>query len=463
MPAPIVQVLFKGRMLKSISFEGDTLRIGRLRENDIVIDNLSVSRFHAVLTRRDDRVFIEDCTSENGVFVNGMRFERGEVRPGDEIMIGKHQLVLREAGEVEDEAEPPRPAPPGPSQPWDAAKTYFMGPDTMAGALGHPAPKREAPPLREEPAANPAPGPFGKPPPLLPATPVPPVVPAPPVAPVAAVPPLAPAPEPFAPAEPSAPAMAGGEFDVSGFDLPVVPDEDAPDPLALEPPPKQEALFPGFVLQSAGKLDRVLRWEKDRLTVGRSGECDIVLGHSEVSRRHALFHREGERFEVRDLDSINGILVNGERIKRRELAVGDVVKIEDFEFTFVLEPQPIGNEIKTDTQRPAAPGAENDHDLTVLEELSPFPMSSPPSSLDEITEPTGPEVPRRPREPLRTRPPAAPRRFTARTPAPRPSGGAVCVELRLRAEDLPEPLRALLEQAEDGVIPVQAELRLRRD
>jgi len=39
--APIVQVLFKGRMLKSVCFDSDVIRIGRMRDNDIVINNLN--------------------------------------------------------------------------------------------------------------------------------------------------------------------------------------------------------------------------------------------------------------------------------------------------------------------------------------------------------------------------------------------------------------------------------------
>ncbi len=73
MDSPVIQLRFKGRLVQTLSFEGDVLRIGRMRENDIVISNASVSRFHAVLKREEGRVILEDSGSENGCYVNGTR------------------------------------------------------------------------------------------------------------------------------------------------------------------------------------------------------------------------------------------------------------------------------------------------------------------------------------------------------------------------------------------------------
>ena len=66
MDSPVIQLRFKGRLVQTLSFQGDVLRIGRMRENDIVISNASVSRFHAVLKRENGRVILEDTGSENG-------------------------------------------------------------------------------------------------------------------------------------------------------------------------------------------------------------------------------------------------------------------------------------------------------------------------------------------------------------------------------------------------------------
>src|SRR5678809_118748 len=59
--------------------------------------------------------------------------------------------------------------------------------------------------------------------------------------------------------------------------------------------------------------------------VGRDGDCDTVLAGSEISRRHAEFRADGPIVAVRDLDSRNGVLVNGDRCADRRLDAGDVV------------------------------------------------------------------------------------------------------------------------------------------
>ena len=63
------------------------------------------------------------------------------------------------------------------------------------------------------------------------------------------------------------------------------------------------------------------------LTIGRDGDCDVVLGHSEVSRRHAEIVRDGEGFMVVDLGSLNGTKVNGVGIDQRRLSPGDEIMI----------------------------------------------------------------------------------------------------------------------------------------
>ena len=68
---------------------------------------------------------MEDSGSENGCYVNGTRIVNSIVlAPGDEILIGKHHLVLSEA-EAEEEA-PSEPEKEQKSDVWDASKTYFV-------------------------------------------------------------------------------------------------------------------------------------------------------------------------------------------------------------------------------------------------------------------------------------------------------------------------------------------------
>ncbi|MFM8611613.1 MAG: FHA domain-containing protein, partial [Actinomycetota bacterium] len=63
------------------------------------------------------------------------------------------------------------------------------------------------------------------------------------------------------------------------------------------------------------------------IVIGRSKDCDISLADGNVSRRHAEFGRDGEGFAIRDLDSTNGTLVNGRRIRREPVGEGDEITV----------------------------------------------------------------------------------------------------------------------------------------
>ena len=61
------------------------------------------------------------------------------------------------------------------------------------------------------------------------------------------------------------------------------------------------------------------------LLVGRSADLDLVLSEEMVSRKHAKMTIQGSSFTLTDLGSTNGTYVNGEKIRRHELSVGDRV------------------------------------------------------------------------------------------------------------------------------------------
>jgi hypothetical protein len=71
-------------------------------------------------------------------------------------------------------------------------------------------------------------------------------------------------------------------------------------------------------------LPSYIALDKDRLTVGRSSDNDLVVADSAVSRHHAILERFGDTWFVRDLNSSNGTDVNGDRvIGERALRNGD--------------------------------------------------------------------------------------------------------------------------------------------
>lgn len=80
-----------------------------------------------------------------------------------------------------------------------------------------------------------------------------------------------------------------------------------------------------------------LRVDKRRVVLGRSRECDIQIDDANVSRRHAELRQEGTSFWIVDLDSTNGLEVNGNRVKRAKLDPGDSFTIGSTEVTFSTE------------------------------------------------------------------------------------------------------------------------------
>ncbi|HJR19783.1 MAG TPA: FHA domain-containing protein [Actinomycetota bacterium] len=74
--------------------------------------------------------------------------------------------------------------------------------------------------------------------------------------------------------------------------------------------------------------------DKDRTSAGRHPSSDIFLDDITVSRRHAEVMREGQRFLVKDVGSLNGTYINRERVDVAELASGDELQIGKFKLMF---------------------------------------------------------------------------------------------------------------------------------
>jgi hypothetical protein len=73
---------------------------------------------------------------------------------------------------------------------------------------------------------------------------------------------------------------------------------------------------------------------KQRTVIGRSRECDVQIEDPSASRRHAEVRQEGTAYWIVDLDSTNGLEVNGLRVKRAKLDHGDKITIGSTEISF---------------------------------------------------------------------------------------------------------------------------------
>lgn len=85
---------FNDRLLKTIEADKNVITIGRNLENDLHIDNLSVSKNHARIVREKDAFVVEDLKSTNGTYVNEKIVAKQKLNHGDVITIGKHSLEV---------------------------------------------------------------------------------------------------------------------------------------------------------------------------------------------------------------------------------------------------------------------------------------------------------------------------------------------------------------------------------
>jgi pSer/pThr/pTyr-binding forkhead associated (FHA) protein len=77
------------------SLDRETVTIGREPTSDVFLDDVTVSRNHAVVTRNGDRTSLRDLGSLNGTYVNRRRIEGDEaLEDGDELQIGKFRLTF---------------------------------------------------------------------------------------------------------------------------------------------------------------------------------------------------------------------------------------------------------------------------------------------------------------------------------------------------------------------------------
>ncbi|HEV8248265.1 MAG TPA: FHA domain-containing protein [Polyangiaceae bacterium] len=92
---------------------------------------------------------------------------------------------------------------------------------------------------------------------------------------------------------------------------------------------------PMFLRQLKGPgAPRDVPLELDEVVLGRGLDAQVSIESGAVSRRHASLVRSNERYTCVDLESSNGVFVNGERVSSKELRDGDSVQVGDALFVF---------------------------------------------------------------------------------------------------------------------------------
>ena len=300
----------------------DEMTIGRLEGNTIRLTERNVSRKHARLSRQNGALYIEDLTSFTGVRVNGTKIASPTpLREGDEVQIGDYKLVLR------GDRPPVTDRPTMPSIP--AVTTAPLA--TVGGPVAIPG-RASVAAMAAQPAASAA----------------------------AAVPrsrtktsppkPMTAVPEPAAGGSPAAahPAVqeasheagpeAGHEAGVDGSVEEAVEGQPTIPLRALsEKGSPHGAVGPSarLVVLTTDLAGMEIALDKASLVIGRTDENDVLLNHRSISRHHAKIVRDGDHYTIVDLQSANGVRVNGEDYERIELNAGDVIELGHVKLRFV--------------------------------------------------------------------------------------------------------------------------------
>jgi len=273
-----------------VPFVRDEITIGRQEGNTIRLTERNVSRRHARLVRQNGHVVVEDLGSYNGIRINGDKIAgQVPVHGGDLIQIGDYDLAVQEEG-----AAAQAGAPQG----------QHTTPPPPVLQPASPEPARPRSPLRPEPAPEPEP-------PVLEAD--------------AEILPDAAAAGP-APAGPPKTHQSTSIIHMDQL-------EGAPRAAAEDIDPSEAPRLVVLNTEMAGREFACVRTE---LRIGRTEENDIQIDHRSMSRMHAkLLRDQAGEWRVVDLQSANGLRINGDPYAQSALASGDVLELGHVKLRFV--------------------------------------------------------------------------------------------------------------------------------
>ena len=97
---PVLEGLSAGLQMQRFTLRAGRQAIGRGSDNDIIVDDPSVSTAHAWIINQHGRYLIMNTLSTNGTFVNDRRIHEASLKHGDHIRLGRAELVFltRESG-----------------------------------------------------------------------------------------------------------------------------------------------------------------------------------------------------------------------------------------------------------------------------------------------------------------------------------------------------------------------------
>ncbi len=114
---------------------------------------------------------------------------------------------------------------------------------------------------------------------------------------------------------------------------------------------------PRLVVIAGPSKDSIIPLPEGEATIGRDPTSAVAVADPSVSRKHCVLQREDGRFQIKDLESRNGTLVNGVAVKEQWLRHGDEIATGDSVFLFLLEEDERANprsRVEFDESRPTA-------------------------------------------------------------------------------------------------------------
>lgn len=252
----------------------DEITIGRKEGNTIRLTERNVSRRHARILRNNGEVQIEDLGSYNGIRVNNARIaERVSLRISDQVQIGDYKLYLKAEGveQVDD-------ARTMPIERLDNSLPTEVMPAVQSSATTAPLP-------------------------------------------------ITPGPVPAAP-QPNHSPIAVADTDPAGRPIATA---------AQIATLTQPVGYGKLVVVSSNFAGKEFDLTRPQMIVGRTDENDLVINHRSISRNHAKITRDPEsgRYTISDLQSSNGVRVNGQDYGKVELRRGDTVDLGHVRLRFV--------------------------------------------------------------------------------------------------------------------------------
>ena len=292
-----------------VPFEQGDITVGRWDGNSVRLLDRNVSRRHARFTRSNGTVFLEDLNSFNGIKLNGDRIDRRtEINEGDLVEIGDYHLALQQeklatpTDFVADERVPTvmEQVPLAVTQ-TDLGVNESLSQEARPTAPVQQGGNQDA----EHPFVSPPPTESRKSNPVLP---------------------------PF-PASGGLSAPENPFFDPQSSST--IADEHSSRTEQISVGPAQVADMPRIVCVSTEYAGQAYALHNAEVIIGRVEDNDVVIEHRSVSRNHAKILFDGQVHKIIDLDSANGILVNGEEYAITDLRHGDLIELGHVNFRFI--------------------------------------------------------------------------------------------------------------------------------